>query len=173
MIGLLHDDTSGIRNLGKIEKAYIDNPSLMTVLAGGTPDIGNLRETFFYNQMRVRNKVIASRQSDFVIGKYTFEIGGRKKGKQQIEGLDNAYICLLYTSRSARRTTCPMAKRRCNVLEVMTNITARRISAMPKERRSVNTSPNISMPATTAVTGSRAPIMAVGVEPMRWMALAM
>ena len=92
MIGLLHDDTSGIRNLGKIEKAYIDNPSLMTVLAGGTPDIGNLRETFFYNQMRVRNKVIASRQSDFVIGKYTFEIGGRKKGKQQIEGLDNAYI---------------------------------------------------------------------------------
>lgn len=92
MIGLLHDDTSGIRNLGKIEKAYIDNPSLMTVLAGGTPDIGNLCETFFYNQMRVRNKVIASRQSDFVIGKYTFEIGGRKKGKQQIEGLDNAYI---------------------------------------------------------------------------------
>ena len=92
MIGLLRDDTSGIRNLGKIEKVYIDNPSLMTVLAGGTPNIGNLRETFFYNQMRVRNEVTASRQSDFVIGKYTFEIGGRKKGKQQIEGLDNAYI---------------------------------------------------------------------------------
>lgn len=92
MIGLLRDDTSGIRNLGKIEKVYIDNPSLMTVLAGGTPNIGNLRETFFYNQMRVRNAVTASRQSDFVIGKYTFEIGGRKKGKQQIEGLDNAYI---------------------------------------------------------------------------------
>ena len=92
MIGLLRDDTSGIRNLGKIKKVYIDNPSLMTVLAGGTPDIGNLRETFFYNQMRVRNAVTASRQSDFVIGKYTFEIGGRKKGKQQIEGLDNGYI---------------------------------------------------------------------------------
>ena len=42
--------------------------------------------------MRVRNVVTASRQSDFVIDKYTFEIGGRKKGKQQIEGLDNGYI---------------------------------------------------------------------------------
>ena len=92
MIGLLRDDTSGIRNLGKIEKAYIDNPSLMTVLAGGTPDIGNLRETFFYNQMRVRNSVAVSRVSDFVIGKYTFEIGGRKKGQRQIEGVADAYI---------------------------------------------------------------------------------
>lgn len=92
MIGLLRDDTSGIRSLGKIEKAYIDNPSLMTVLAGGNPDIGNLRETFFYNQMRVCNNVTASRVSDFVIGKFTFEIGGRKKGQKQIEGIDNAYI---------------------------------------------------------------------------------
>lgn len=92
MIGLLRDDTSGIRNLGKVEKAYIDNPSLMTVLAGGTPDIGNLRETFFYNQMRVRNNVTASRVSDFTIGKYTFEIGGRKKGQRQIEGVPNAYV---------------------------------------------------------------------------------
>lgn len=40
-----------------------------------------LRETFFYNQMRVRNDVISSRISDFVIGKYTFEVGGRKKGQ--------------------------------------------------------------------------------------------
>lgn len=29
-----------------------------------------LRATFFYNQMRVRNDVISSRISDFVIGKY-------------------------------------------------------------------------------------------------------
>ena len=92
MIGLLRDDTAGIRNLGKVEKAYIDNPSLMTVLADGNPDIGNLRETFFYNQMRVRNNVTASRVSDFTIGGYTFEIGGRKKGQRQIEGVPNAYV---------------------------------------------------------------------------------
>lgn len=92
MIGQLRDDTGGMRGLGKVEKVYIDNPSLMTVLANGTPDVGNLRETFFYNQMRVRNELISSRVSDFCIDKYTFEIGGKKKGKKQIEDVTNGII---------------------------------------------------------------------------------
>lgn len=87
MIGQLRDDTGGLRGLGKVEKVYIDNPSLMTVLSGGKPEVGNLRETFFYNQMRVKNEIISSKESDFVIGQYTFEIGGRKKGKKQIENV--------------------------------------------------------------------------------------
>ena len=37
----------------------------------GNPDTGNLRETFFYNQTRVKNKVLYSRFSDFVIGDIT------------------------------------------------------------------------------------------------------
>ena len=92
MIGQLRDDTGGLRGLGKVEKVYIDNPTLMTVLAGGNPDIGNMRETFFYNQMRVNNDIISSRESDFRIGKYTFEVGGKKKGKKQIEDIPNGII---------------------------------------------------------------------------------
>lgn len=92
MIGQLRDNTGGLRGLGKVEKVYIDNPSLMTVLANGKPDIGNLRETFFYNQMRVMNDVVSSKESDFVIGGYTFEIGGRKKGKKQIENVEKGFI---------------------------------------------------------------------------------
>ncbi len=92
MIAQLRDDTVGLRGLGKTEKVYIDNPNLMHVLAGGTPEIGNLRETFFYNQMRVNNAVFASRESDFKIEKYTFEVGGKKKGKKQIENLENGII---------------------------------------------------------------------------------
>lgn len=92
MIGLLRDNTGGLRGLGKVEKVYLDNPSLMTVLAFDKPDTGSLRETFFYNQMRVQNHVLASRVSDFTIGEYTFEIGGRKKGKQQIEDVPNGFI---------------------------------------------------------------------------------
>ena len=92
LIGQLRDDTGGMRGLGKVEKVYIDNPSLMTVLSGGKSDIGNMRETFFYNQMRVENDVVSSRQSDFVIGDRTFEIGGRNKGKRQIEDLPDSYI---------------------------------------------------------------------------------
>lgn len=92
LIGQLRDDTGGIRGLGKVEKVYIDNPSLMRVLSGGETDVGNMRETFFYNQMRVKNDVISSRQSDFKIEKYTFEVGGRKKGKKQIEDIPDSFI---------------------------------------------------------------------------------
>ena len=57
LIGQLRDDTGGMRGLGKVEKVYIDNHSLMNALSGGKTDVGNMRETFFYNQMRVRNDV--------------------------------------------------------------------------------------------------------------------
>lgn len=92
MIGQLRDNTGGLRGIGKVEKVYIDNPSLMTVLAGGNPDLGNIRETFFYNQMRVNNDVISSKESDFKINGYTFEVGGKKKGKKQIEGIENGIV---------------------------------------------------------------------------------
>ncbi|MBR5168736.1 MAG: ATP-binding protein [Salinivirgaceae bacterium] len=92
MIGQLRDTTGGLRGLGKTEKVYIDNPTLMTVLASGNPDVGNLRETFFFNQMRVNNDVLSSRVSDFSIGQYTFEVGGKKKGKRQIESIANGIV---------------------------------------------------------------------------------
>lgn len=92
MIGQLRDNTGGLRGLGKVEKVYIDNPSLMYVLASGNPNVGNIRETFFYNQLREKNDIISSKVSDFTIGKYTFEIGGKKKGKKQIEDVPNGII---------------------------------------------------------------------------------
>ncbi|MBR4837957.1 MAG: AAA family ATPase [Bacteroidales bacterium] len=92
MIGQLRDDTGGIRGLGKIEKIYIDNTNLMYALSDGTPDTGNIRETFFYNQMRVNNDVISSKESDFKIDKFTFEVGGRKKSKKQIENISDGFI---------------------------------------------------------------------------------
>lgn len=92
MIGQLRDDTSGMRGLGKVEKVYLDNPTLMTILSGDRPEIGNLRETFFYNQMRVDFDLTSSRVSDFCIGDLTFEVGGRNKGQKQIRSIDNAFI---------------------------------------------------------------------------------
>lgn len=43
-------------------------------------------------QIKVRNDVIASKESNFTIDNYTFEIGGKKKGKKQIEDIPNGYI---------------------------------------------------------------------------------
>lgn len=92
MIGQLRDDTGGIRGLGKVEKVYVDNTNLMYAINSSTPDIGNIRETFFYNQTRVFNDVISSKESDFKIGKYTFEVGGQKKGRKQIENITDSFI---------------------------------------------------------------------------------
>lgn len=92
MIAQLRDHTGGLRGLGKTEKVYIDNPSLMNVLAPGKADVGNIRETFFFNQMRVNNDVVASKISDFNIGDLTFEIGGKKKGKRQLADAAHGYV---------------------------------------------------------------------------------
>lgn len=84
ILGLLRDSTGGMRGLGKLEKVFLDNPSLMTALAGRDTNIGNLRETFFYNQTKVRNHVTASKISDFEINGVTYEIGGTGKGGKQL-----------------------------------------------------------------------------------------
>lgn len=86
MIGQLRDDTGGIRGLGKVEKIYLDNPNLIYALVGKNVNIGNVRETFFYNQTRVNNGVISSKITDFRIDDNIFEVGGHKKGKKQLEG---------------------------------------------------------------------------------------
>lgn len=92
MIAQLRDDTGGIRGLSKVEKIYIDNTNLIYALGRESPNIGNIRETFFYNQMRVKQEITSSKISDFQIGERTFEIGGKNKGQKQIEGLPKGYI---------------------------------------------------------------------------------
>ena len=92
MIGQLRDDTGGMRGLGKVEKVFLDNPTLMTVLSGGSPNVGNLRETFFYNQMRVDYDVMSSKISDFRIDGATFEVGGRNKGQRQIREAGKGFV---------------------------------------------------------------------------------
>ena len=92
MIAQVRDDTGGIRGLGKVEKIYLDNTNLIYALGGENSNIGNMRETFFYNQMRVKQDVISSKISDFQIGERTFEIGGKNKGQQQIAKAQEGYI---------------------------------------------------------------------------------
>ena len=92
MIGQLRDEAGGLRSLGKVDKIYLDNTNMMYVLGSNSADTGNLRETFFYNQTRVVSEVISSKVSDFVIGEHTFEVGGKKKGKKQIETVPNSHI---------------------------------------------------------------------------------
>ena len=63
-----------------------------TPIGHANSNIGNVRETFFYNQMRVEQEVISSRISGFLIGERTFEIGGKNKGQQQISNAREGYV---------------------------------------------------------------------------------
>lgn len=92
LISQLRDTTDGIKGLGKVDKIYLDNTNLIYSLTTESAKIGNIRETFFMNQMRVKHDVITSPKSDFMIGNKTFEVGGKNKKQRQIEGIPNAYI---------------------------------------------------------------------------------
>ena len=92
MIGQLRDETGGMRGLGKTEKVYLDNTNIIYALSGENANIGNVRETFFYNQTRLALDVTSSKVSDFSIGKYTFEVGGAKKSHRQIKDVANFFI---------------------------------------------------------------------------------
>lgn len=92
LIGQLRDSTGGIQGLGKVDKVYLDNATLIYVLGNKNTEIGTIRETFFYNQMRVMTNVISSRISDFEIDGKTFEVGGKKKKQKQIQNAEQGYV---------------------------------------------------------------------------------
>ena len=81
-----------MKGLGKVAKVYLDNPNLMYALATSPVDMGNVRETFFYNQTKVKNDVTSSKISDFCIGDCTFEVGGRKKSGRQLAGASRGIV---------------------------------------------------------------------------------
>lgn len=92
LIAQLRDNTNGIRGLGKVEKVYLDNTNLIYNIADDTQNKGNIRETFFLNQTRVKHQVSSSAITDFCIDELSFEIGGRNKGQQQIKTVENGYV---------------------------------------------------------------------------------
>jgi len=92
LIGQLRNETSGIRGLGKVDKVYLDNTNIIFNLVGDKSNIGNIRETFFFNQMRLKSEVISSEKADFVIDNYTFEVGGKNKQQSQIEKDGKSFV---------------------------------------------------------------------------------
>ncbi len=92
MISQLRDTTNGIRGLGKVDKIYLDNTNLIYSLTQESSNIGNIRETFFLNQLRVKYNIFSSKVADFIIDDITFEVGEKNKGKRQIQGVEKGYI---------------------------------------------------------------------------------
>ncbi|MFA5512360.1 MAG: AAA family ATPase [Candidatus Kapaibacterium sp.] len=86
-------DVKGITSLQKPDKIFLENTNLMFALSGNTTDTGNVRETFFINQLKETHLVELSNQTDFLIdGKYSFQVGGKNKGKKQLGNIKNAFV---------------------------------------------------------------------------------
>ena len=65
----------------------------LNLLSDDEPNIGNVRETFFLNQLKCNHQIKAAAKGDFVVdNKFTFEVGGKSKTQEQIKGLKNAFI---------------------------------------------------------------------------------
>jgi uncharacterized protein len=89
----LFKEANGISKLQKPQKIYLENTNLMQILSPSNVNIGNVRETFFANQVGFRHNLLYTEKGDFLVDeKYTFEIGGKGKTKHQIEGIENAFI---------------------------------------------------------------------------------
>ncbi|MCD4758206.1 MAG: AAA family ATPase [Arcobacteraceae bacterium] len=99
LIKLLMQNSLKMKTFDKPEKIFLANPNLMYTKE---PDIGNLRETFFVNQLDnyYKNKqslddkgIFSSNQGDFYCEeRYTFEVGGKNKGFNQIKDLPDSYV---------------------------------------------------------------------------------
>ncbi len=95
IIRLLNKPNRGLNFLQKPDKIYFDNPNFAFALQEN-PNKGTIRETFFANQLENSTiKVALSEKGDFLIDeKWTFEIGGRNKGEDQIKAVENSFLAL-------------------------------------------------------------------------------
>ncbi len=92
LLNTLRESTQGIRGLGKVDKIYLENTNLAYALTP-QPEVENIRETFFLNQLQANHQIQSAPGSDILIdGTYTFELGGENKKQKHFTGTPNAYI---------------------------------------------------------------------------------
>jgi predicted AAA+ superfamily ATPase len=99
LIKLLMKSSLCMKNIDKPEKIYLANTNLMYTT---TPEIGNVRETFFMNQLSnyyiVKNAldnrgVFSASKGDFQLEKrYLCEVGGKNKTFKQIKDIPNSFL---------------------------------------------------------------------------------
>jgi len=105
LVSLLAEKARGLKQQEKIEKVYLQNPNIAYALSSSTPDKGSVRESIFFAWMRVLYQITASPVSDFESEGFTFEIGGRNKGRRQLREIatENAYVVRDDIERAALR----------------------------------------------------------------------
>ena len=92
MLLLVDEYVKGIKKINKPAKIYLNNTNLLFAYCQKN-EIGTVRETFFANQLSVKNRLNIAKEGDFLVDeKYVFEVGGQEKGFQQIKDMANSYV---------------------------------------------------------------------------------
>lgn len=91
LLNLVSYKNKTIGDLTKPDKVLLNNTNL-SYLYGDNANIGSARETFFVNQLNAVANVILAPQGDFMVGNYTFEIGGKSKSFKQIKDIQNSFV---------------------------------------------------------------------------------
>lgn len=93
LVRMLFAEQKGMSLMNKPEKIYLDNTNLIYALAPENYNSGNVRETFFANQLSVKHSVSGAKKWDFLVDeKYIFEMGGPNKTFNQIKDLEKSFI---------------------------------------------------------------------------------
>lgn len=92
LVSILRMRGSGNQILRKMDKLYLHNPNMASVLSSTDADTGSNRESIFYCWTKEKYDTVESPMSDFEIEGKTFEVGGKKKGKKQIQSAQEGYI---------------------------------------------------------------------------------
>ena len=93
LIQQLRKHTQGIGILRKPEKLYLNNSNLQVALAGKSPNLGTLRETYFMNQVQNIHTIHWTGEADFLVdNRYLFEIGGKNKSFGKFKNRENAFV---------------------------------------------------------------------------------
>lgn len=93
IIKTLYAGGKNLKSLSKPEMIYLHHPNHFYVFTDDVTNKGNLRESFFVNQLSYKQIVETSKYGDFIVNnKYHFEIGGRNKTYHQIANIPDSYI---------------------------------------------------------------------------------
>ena len=91
----MYREAHGITRLQKPEKIFLENTNIAYALNNRLPEKGNIRETFFANQLSYSHKLTIPENGDFMTeDDRLFEIGGESKTNKQFKNtaVTNGFI---------------------------------------------------------------------------------
>lgn len=96
LVTLIFPAERGNATLRRPEKIFLNNTNLLYALEGrihGPIDIGTIRELFFIQAIKQAGiELHHSKQGDYIVHDYLFEIGGKNKTTRQIKHIEKSFL---------------------------------------------------------------------------------